>query len=93
MGLMSRDAAMRVEGVGGGTSVEGENLFVVRGELGLTSGGVGVVGGRSCWRDEGKFCIGAGGSNCLSLDFSIAAEGRGGSKGYGSTDPFLPASV
>jgi hypothetical protein len=34
-----------------------------------------------------------GGSDCLSLDFSVMAEGGEDSKGYGSIDPFLPASV
>ena len=41
------DAAICIEGIGGGTS-DGENDFVVSGELALTGGGVDeVVGGQS----------------------------------------------
>lgn len=37
--------------------------------------------------------VDAGGSDCLSLDFSVMAEGKEGSKEYGSIDPFPPTSV
>ena len=44
MGLRSGvDAAICIEGVGGGTSDAGENDFVVSGELTLTVGGVDKV--------------------------------------------------
>lgn len=83
MGLKSGvDAIICIEGVKGRMLDGGENDFVISGELALTGGGVDeVVGGCSRWRDEGILCVVAGGSDCLSLDFSIVAEGSGDSKG------------
>jgi hypothetical protein len=81
VGLISEvDAAMRIVGVGGGTSVDGDDILVVRGELALAGGSVKAAGDRSYWRDEGRVCVGSWVSNRLSLDFSVAAEGRGSSR-------------
>lgn len=74
--------AIVTEGVGGGTSDNGGNELVVSGEPALTRVCVDeVAGGPSRWGDWGILSVDAGGSDCLSLDFSAVAEGKEDSKG------------
>jgi hypothetical protein len=57
------DAGICIEGVGGGTSDDGENDLVVSGELALTGGGVDqAVGGSFTLKRWGILCTIAGGS-------------------------------